>query len=76
MGKPTVFIMLITYRRTVQVKEFESITLEVTEESATFDKVTNLEHLVDTELEAHRERLRHRAMCDTSDSEGLGYEEA
>lgn len=68
--------MTITYRRTVQVKEFESITLEVSAEYGDFKSVRHLEHIVDTELEAHRDKLRSQAMRDTSDSEGLGYEEA
>lgn len=50
--------MEITYRRTVQVREYESITIEVKETANTFtDTIENLEDMVDEELENHRQRL-------------------
>ena len=51
--------MEITYRRTVQVREYESITIEAKGTSDNFtDVATTLEHLVDDEIIAHRDRLR------------------
>lgn len=51
--------MEITYRRTIQVREYESITIEVKETAKTFtDTIENLEYMVDEELENHRQRLR------------------
>ena len=51
--------MEITYRRTVQVREYESITIEAKGTSDNFtDAATTLEHLVDDEIIAHRDRLR------------------
>lgn len=51
--------MEITYRRTIQVREYESITIEVKETAKTFtDTIENLEDMVDEELENHRQRLR------------------
>jgi hypothetical protein len=68
--------MEITYRRTVQVREYESITLELKATTKEFEPaVHTIEQLVDTELEAHRDKLIEHYMRDTSDSEGLGYEE-
>lgn len=61
--------MEITYRRTVQVREYESITLEAKGTSDNFtDAVTMLEHLVDDEIIKHRDTLRKRnAIADTAD---------
>ena len=51
--------MEITYRRTVQVREYESITIEAKGTSDNFtDAATILEHLVDYEIIAHRDRIR------------------
>ena len=51
--------MEITYRRTVQVREYESITIEAKGTSDNFtDAATILEHLVDHEIIEHRDRIR------------------
>ena len=51
--------MEITYRRTVQVREYESITIEAKGTSDNFtDAATILEHLVDHEIIEHRDHLR------------------
>lgn len=55
--------MEITYRRTVQVREYESITIEAKEECMGFcDSMRNnidaLESFVDDEIIAHRDRIR------------------
>ena len=53
--------MEITYRRTIQVREYESITIEAKGTSDNFtDAATMLEHLVDDEIIAHRDRLRNQ----------------
>lgn len=53
--------MEITYRRTVQVREYESITIEAKGTSDNFtDAATMLENLVDDEIIAHRDRLRNQ----------------
>jgi hypothetical protein len=50
--------MEITYRRTIQVREYESITIEAKCTSDGFyEEVGRLEELVDTELAEHRVRL-------------------
>lgn len=60
----------------MQVREYESITLELKATTKEFESaVHTIEQMVDAELESHRERLMKRYMRDTSDSEGLGYEE-
>lgn len=56
--------MEITYRRTVQVREYESITIEAkTTTEGFFEEIGKLEEAVDTEITEHRDRLikRYRA---------------
>ena len=55
--------MEITYRRTVQVREYESITIEAKRECMEFcdsmqGNIDALESFVDTEIIEHRDRLR------------------
>lgn len=55
--------MEITYRRTVQVREYESITIEAKDECMSFcDSMHNnldaLEDFVDEEIIKHRDHLR------------------
>lgn len=66
--------MEITYRRTVQVREYESITIEVKETSNDFTKtVEQLEDMVDDELMEHRNRLiRAYKVSEFEDDEDLG----
>jgi hypothetical protein len=53
--------MEITYRRTVQVREYESITIEAKTTSDNFtDAAITLEDLIDDEIIEHRNRLRAR----------------
>lgn len=62
--------MEITYRRTVQVREYESITIEAKGTSDNFtDAATTLEHLVDDEIIAHRDRLRNQYAVQESEDE-------
>lgn len=66
--------MEITYRRTIQVREYESITIEVKETAKTFtDTIENLEDMVDEELENHRQRLINAyKVSEFADDEDLG----
>lgn len=66
--------MEITYRRTVQVREYESITIEAKGTSDNFtDAATTLEHLVDCEIIEHRDRLRtQHKQEEFADDEDLG----
>lgn len=55
--------MEIVYRRTVQVREYESITIEAKGEcgdsyEAMHDNINALESFVDDEIIAHRDHLR------------------
>lgn len=53
--------MEITYRRTVQVREYESITIEAkTTSEGFFEDIGKLEEAVDTEIVEHRDRLRNQ----------------
>lgn len=53
--------MEITYRRTVQVREYESITIEAkTTSEGFFEDIARLEEAVDTEIVEHRDRLRNQ----------------
>jgi hypothetical protein len=57
--------MEITYRRTIQVREYESITIEAKRECMDFcdsmqDNIDALESFVDTEIVEHRDRLRNQ----------------
>jgi hypothetical protein len=57
--------MEITYRRTVQVREYESITIEAKRECENDyeyaeDVLHNLEDFVDTEIIGQRDHLRTR----------------
>ena len=53
--------MEITYRRTVQVREYESITIEAkTTSEGFFEEIGKLEEAVDLEIVEHRDRLRNR----------------
>lgn len=53
--------MEITYRRTVQVREYESITIEAkTTSEGFFEDIGRLEEAVDTEIIEQRDRLRNQ----------------
>lgn len=57
--------MEITYRRTVQVREYESITIEAKQECENDHEYAegvlhSLEDFVDTEIVEHRDRLRNQ----------------
>lgn len=53
--------MEITYRRTVQVREYESITIEAKATSDSFfECVDKLEEVVDEEIIEHKKRLLNR----------------
>jgi hypothetical protein len=57
--------MEITYRRTVQVREYESITIEAKRECVNScdsmqDTMDALEGFVDDEIIAHRDRIRNQ----------------
>ena len=53
--------MEITYRRTVQVREYESITIEAkTTSEGFFEDIGRLEEAVDAEITEHRDRLRNQ----------------
>lgn len=66
--------MEITYRRTIQVREYESITIEAKETAKTFtEAIENLEDMVDEELENHRQRLINAyTASEFADDEDLG----
>ena len=72
--------MEITYRRTVQVQEFESITIEAkhtyepTPKRKFSDQMAKLEKAVDNEIEAHRKRLWAKIQLEDADG-GIDYEE-
>ena len=62
--------MEITYRRTVQVREYESITIEVKETTDEFTEgIRGLEKLVDKELARHCDVLRKRYALESSEDE-------
>jgi hypothetical protein len=65
--------MEITYRRTVQVREYESITIEATTTSEDFcEEIGKLEEAVDTEIIEHRDRLRRQIFIqEAADEEDL-----
>lgn len=65
--------MEITYRRTVQVQDFESITIEAKCTSDGFyEEIGKLEDAVDTEIIEHRDRLRRQIVAqETADEEDL-----
>lgn len=65
--------MEITYRRTVQVREYESITIEATTTSEGFyEEIGKLEEAVDTEIIEHRDRLRRQIFIqEAADEEDL-----
>lgn len=53
--------MEITYRRTVQVREYESITIEAkTTSESFFDGIVKLEEYVDAEIDTQRDKLRNQ----------------
>ena len=53
--------MEITYRRTVQVREYESITIEAKTTSENFfEGIIKLEEYVDAEIDTQRDRLRNQ----------------
>lgn len=53
--------MEITYRRTVQVREYESITIEAkTTSEDFFEGIWRIEEAVDAEIIEHRECLRNQ----------------
>ena len=62
--------MEITYRRTVQVREYESITIEAKGTSDNFtDGISTLEALVDDEVIKHCDTLRKRYTIEDSKDE-------
>lgn len=62
--------MEITYRRTVQVQAYESITIEAKCTSEGFhEEIGKLEELVDTELAEHCDRLRKEIQRKEFDAE-------
>ena len=65
--------MEITYRRTVQVQEYESITIEAkTTSDGFYEEIGKLEEAVDTEIMEHRDRLRKQIIArETEDEEDL-----
>lgn len=65
--------MEITYRRTVQVREYESITIEVKETTDDFEgTVSTLEGMVDAELESQKQRLLDQyRLAEFADDEDL-----
>lgn len=65
--------MEITYRRTIQVKEYESITIEAKTDITDYHReLIELEGFVDAEIEEHRERLRKRdKAAEFADAEDL-----
>lgn len=65
--------MEITYRRTVQVREYESITIEVKETTDDFEgTVSTLEDMVDAELESQKQRLLDQyRLAEFADDEDL-----
>jgi CRISPR/Cas system-associated protein Csm6 len=53
--------MEITYRRTVQVREYESITIEAkTTSESFFEGIVKLEEYVDAEIHTQRDKLRNQ----------------
>jgi hypothetical protein len=65
--------MELTYRRTIQVREYESITIEAkTTVANAHQELAELELFVDGEIEEHRDRLRKRAsVAEFADDEDL-----
>lgn len=62
--------MEITYRRTVQVREYESITIEAkTTSEGFYEAIGKLEEAVDTEIIEQRDRLRNQYAVQESEDE-------
>lgn len=68
--------MEIGYKRTVRVKAYECITMEVTAEVGEFD-FTELKQKLDKEIEEHAAYLRAKdsGVCNDDDTEPVIYEE-